>query len=109
MLSSRHWLHQLALTFYSATAQSANQLEGAITSAAKTGSGALLILTDALFNSQVHQIAQAALKHRLPAVYDRADFVDAGGLMSYGVNLPIYPGAPQNTCISFLKAKSPAI
>ena len=77
----------MGLSFYSATAQSANQLEGAITAAAKAGSGALLILTDALFNNQVHQIAQAALKRRLPAVYDRADFVDAGGLMSYGVNL----------------------
>ena len=46
------------------------------------------MLTDALFNSQISRIAQAALKNRLPAVYDRADFVDAGGLMSYGVNLP---------------------
>ncbi|MGB7949527.1 MAG: ABC transporter substrate binding protein, partial [Candidatus Binatia bacterium] len=26
--------------------------------------------------------------NRLPAVYDRIDFVEAGGLISYGVNLP---------------------
>ena len=76
------------LSFYSATAQSASELDGAIANAAKTGSSALFILTDALFNSHVSQIAQAALKQRLPAVYDRADFVDAGGLASYGVNLP---------------------
>jgi putative ABC transport system substrate-binding protein len=76
------------LTFNSASAQNANELDGAIAGAAKTGSSALFILSDALFNSQVSRIAQSALKHRLPAIYDRAAFVDAGGLMSYGVNLP---------------------
>jgi putative tryptophan/tyrosine transport system substrate-binding protein len=76
------------LSFHSATAQNANELDGAIASAAKAGSNALFVLTDALFNSQIPRIAQAALKNRLPTVYDRADFVDAGGLMSYGVNLP---------------------
>lgn len=76
------------LTFHSATAQSANELDGAIAGAAKSGANALFILSDALFNNQVSRIAQAALKQRLPAIYDRADFVDAGGLMSYGVNLP---------------------
>jgi putative ABC transport system substrate-binding protein len=27
------------------------------------------------------------VKHRLPAVYDRSEFVDDGGLLSYGVSL----------------------
>ena len=76
------------LTFNSASAQNANELDGAIAGAAKSGSSALFILSDALFNSQVTRIAQSALKHRLPSVYDRTAFVDAGGLMSYGVNLP---------------------
>jgi putative ABC transport system substrate-binding protein len=44
-------------------------------------------MTDAMFNSQVTRIASAAIKHRLPAIYDRSDFVEAGGLLSYGVNL----------------------
>ena len=78
----------LGLMFNSVSAQNANELDGAIAGAAKTGSSALFILSDALFNSQVSRIAQSAIKHRLPAVYDRAAFVDAGGLMSYGVNLP---------------------
>jgi putative tryptophan/tyrosine transport system substrate-binding protein len=33
------------------------------------------------------RLAQAALKHRLPGVYWVSDFVEAGGLMSYGVSL----------------------
>ncbi len=78
----------LGLTFHSAAAPSASEIDGAVAAAAKEHASALFILSDALFNSQVARIAQAALKQRLPAIYDRAAFVDAGGLMSYGVNLP---------------------
>ena len=76
------------LSFQSVAAKSANELGSAIGSAAKGGANALFILTDALFKSHVTQIAQATIKNRLPAVYDRTDFVEAGGLVSYGVNLP---------------------
>jgi putative ABC transport system substrate-binding protein len=65
----------------------ANELDGAINDAAKGGASCLFIMTDAMFNSQVTRIAGAAIKHRLPAIYDRSDFVEAGGLLSYGVNL----------------------
>jgi putative ABC transport system substrate-binding protein len=30
------------------------------------------------------QIADLAAKHRLPAIFERGDYVDSGGLMSYG-------------------------
>jgi putative ABC transport system substrate-binding protein len=76
------------LTFQSVTAKSAGELDSAIGSAAKGGAGALFILSDAMFNSNVARIATLAIKHRLAAVYDRTDFVEAGGLLSYGVNLP---------------------
>jgi putative ABC transport system substrate-binding protein len=75
------------LSFKSVAAKSANELDGAIGSAAKGGAGALFILTDAMFNNNLARIAQRAIHHKLPAVYDRADFVDAGGLLGYGVNL----------------------
>ena len=78
----------LGLNFQTVNAQSANEIDGAVAAAAKGGANALFLMTDALFNSQIAHIAQAAIKNKLPAVYDRADFVEAGGLMSYGVNLP---------------------
>ena len=37
--------------------------------------------------SQRTQIADLAVKSRLPAIYFRPEFVEAGGLMSYGVNI----------------------
>jgi putative ABC transport system substrate-binding protein len=78
----------MGLTFHSVTAQNANELDSAIGAAKKGGAGALFVMTDALFNSHLAQIAQASIKTRLPSVYDRTGFVEAGGLISYGVNLP---------------------
>jgi ABC-type uncharacterized transport system substrate-binding protein len=77
----------MGLTFQSVTAQNANELDNAVTTA-KSGSGALFVMTDALFNTHLARIAQASIKNRLPSVYDRTGFVEAGGLVSYGVNLP---------------------
>jgi putative ABC transport system substrate-binding protein len=76
------------LSFQSVAARSANELERAIGAAAKEGASALFLMTDAMFNANLARVAQLAIKHRLPSVYDRADYVDAGGLMSNGANLP---------------------
>ena len=77
----------LGLSFQSVAAQNPTELDRAIASAAKGGASALFIMTDAFFNSQMPRMAQDAIKERLPAVYDRTEFVEAGGLMGYGVNL----------------------
>ena len=45
---------------------------------------ALLINTDPFLLGQREQIAQLAARHNIPAIYFLRDFVDAGGLMSYG-------------------------
>jgi putative ABC transport system substrate-binding protein len=37
-------------------------------------------------NAQRKQIAELAVEHRLPAIYYRSDFVEEGGLMSYGAS-----------------------
>jgi putative ABC transport system substrate-binding protein len=42
---------------------------------------------DALFSTHRQRIVELAAKNRLPAMYDRDDFIEAGGLMSYGVDL----------------------
>ncbi len=49
--------------------------------------GALAVLGSAIFNSERRRLVDLAAKHRLPTVYTSRDFVDAGGLMTYGVNL----------------------
>jgi len=93
--------------FQSVVAKSANELDGAIGSAVKGGANALFILTDAMFNSNVAHTATLAIKHRLPAVYDRTDFVEAGGLLSYGVNLPDLSRRAAEYVDQILKGKKP--
>lgn len=75
------------LTFQSVSAGNSSELDSAIGRASKGGASALLVITDAMFSSNLERIAQLALKHRLPAIYDRSAFVEAGGLLSYGANL----------------------
>jgi len=48
----------------------------------------LLVLSDALFNAQAARIAQLATAHRLPMMAQYREFVEAGGLLAYGPNLP---------------------
>ena len=48
---------------------------------------ALLILADPLTTSQRLRIVEFAAAARLPAMYERSGFVEAGGLMSYGPNV----------------------
>jgi putative ABC transport system substrate-binding protein len=62
-------------------------LENAFRVAAKENANALLVMVDALFSSNRSKIVELAIKYRLPVIYDRSDFVEVGGLMSYGLNL----------------------
>jgi putative tryptophan/tyrosine transport system substrate-binding protein len=50
--------------------------------------GAFITPIDALMQANKDLIAQLAAKHRLPVIYPSREFVDAGGLMTYGVNYP---------------------
>jgi putative ABC transport system substrate-binding protein len=45
------------------------------------------VLQSPVFNSHRAQIAGLALKGRIPAAYPRREFVEDGGLMSYGVSI----------------------
>jgi ABC-type uncharacterized transport system substrate-binding protein len=47
---------------------------------------ALFVGNDAFLNSRRMQLALLATRHAVPAVYASRDYVDAGGLMSYGTN-----------------------
>jgi putative ABC transport system substrate-binding protein len=46
-----------------------------------------LVLADPVTLSQRTRIVEFAIEHRVPAIYESSDFVDAGGLMSYGPNI----------------------
>jgi putative tryptophan/tyrosine transport system substrate-binding protein len=49
--------------------------------------GALTVLPIAMFGFDRRRLVDLAAKYRLPAAYPAREYVDAGGLMSYGANL----------------------
>ena len=64
----------------------AKDIEPAFRAAAKDRAEAVLMLQSPVFVNQRRQLAELAVKFRLPVIYDRREFVDDGGLMSYGTN-----------------------
>jgi putative ABC transport system substrate-binding protein len=47
----------------------------------------MLVLTSPFFVTRARQIAALAARHRIPAIYARREFAEAGGLMSYGAHV----------------------
>jgi putative ABC transport system substrate-binding protein len=62
-----------------------NDLEKAFDTAERS-IGAILVGADPYFGTHVDQIVGLAARHRVPTVYYRREFADAGGLMSYGTS-----------------------
>ena len=62
-------------------------IETAFRAASKGRADAVLVLASPILNSQRTQVADLAVKNRLPAIYRQSEYVEAGGLMTYGVNL----------------------
>jgi putative ABC transport system substrate-binding protein len=67
-------------------AREAADLDGAFLQISAKGARALVVLTTPVFGLERQRIADLAAKNRLPTVYASRNYVDAGGLMSYGPN-----------------------
>jgi putative ABC transport system substrate-binding protein len=61
-----------------------------------------------LIVAEREQIAGLAIKHKLPVIYDDREFVDAGGLMSYGANLQDLYKRAATYVDKILKGRTPA-
>jgi len=69
------------------TQSDAQSLESAFQIAKQKQVGAIITLASRSFFSERKRIVALAGKYRLPAIYFQKEFVDEGGLMSYGVDL----------------------
>ena len=75
---------ELNLRLHSMEVSSADKYEDAFKEAAKAHNAALAVTLSPLIISNQKRIADLAAKNRLPSIYPRRDFVESGGLMSYG-------------------------
>ena len=68
--------------------QDAKDIEPVLRAAAKGRADALMVLGNPILNLKRQQVVDLAAKLRLPAAYARPEYVEAGGLMTYGTNYP---------------------
>jgi putative ABC transport system substrate-binding protein len=68
------------------TQPDAKGLESAFQTAKQKQVGAIMTVTSRQFFAERKRIVELAVKYRLPAIYFQKEFVDDGGLMSYGAD-----------------------
>src|SRR6266550_2715734 len=83
-------------------------IETVFRAAIKEHADAVLVLTSPVINSQRTQIVELAVKSRLPAIYPFPEYVEAGGLMSYGVSFTELARRAATYVDKILKGAKPA-
>jgi putative ABC transport system substrate-binding protein len=83
-------------------------IETAFRAAGKERADAVLVLSSGVIANRQTEIAELAIKSRLPAIYHRAEFVEAGGLMSYGVSFTDLDRRAATYVDKILKGAKPA-
>jgi len=73
-----------------ADARVPNDFDTAFAQFARARVEAVRVTDDFLFLQEQYKVAELALKHRLPSIFPDRDYVQAGGLISYGESLREY-------------------
>jgi putative ABC transport system substrate-binding protein len=73
------------INFLNASTES--EIDAAFTTIVEQRNGALIIGTDPFLYGQRDQIVRLAARHKIPTIYFLREFVEAGGLISYGPNI----------------------
>ena len=76
----------LGVTLLPVSANTPEEFNGAFAMIAKLKATAIIVGNYIVFSVHRKEIAELAAEHRLPAIYSSGEYVEAGGLLSYGVN-----------------------
>jgi putative ABC transport system substrate-binding protein len=68
-------------------ASTADEIDAQFARLDREPADAMLVMTSPFFVTRARQIAALAARHRIPAIYARREFAEAGGLMSYGARV----------------------
>jgi putative ABC transport system substrate-binding protein len=77
----------LGLTLQSFAVSEPGDLDGAFVRMTEQRSGALIVDSSVFLHTHQSRVIDLAVQHRLPAICGFRNFVDAGGLMSYGISI----------------------
>jgi putative ABC transport system substrate-binding protein len=70
------------------TASSVDEFDAVFAELTRERIGSLIIGNETFFFSEIRRLASLAAAHAIPAIGPLRAFADAGGLMSYGANIP---------------------
>jgi putative ABC transport system substrate-binding protein len=87
---------------------SSKDIDIAFRAASKGRAEAVLVLGGPVLNSHRTQIVDLAAKNRLPAIYDRREYVEAGGFMSYATSITDLDRRAATYVDKILKGAKPA-
>ncbi len=90
------------------TQPDAKGLESAFQTAKQKQVGAIMTATGRRFFAERKRVVEIAGKYRLPAIYPQKEFVDEGGLMSYGADFDDLYGRAAFYVDKILKGAKPA-
>ena len=88
--------------------QGAKDIEIAFRSATESRADGLIVLPSNVLTDKRAQLATLALKNRMPTIYFRREFVEAGGLMSYGTSFDDLSRRAATYVDKILKGRKPA-
>jgi putative tryptophan/tyrosine transport system substrate-binding protein len=77
---------KLGIEIHSLEVRDSATLDRALAEAAKARAGAIAIMPNPVFVTNLKRIAEFAAQNRLPSMFHLREFADAGGLLSYGVD-----------------------
>jgi ABC-type uncharacterized transport system substrate-binding protein len=69
-------------------ASSESEIDAAFATLLQQGAGGLLVGADPFLVTRREQLVALAARHAIPAIYSLRNFAAAGGLISYGINIP---------------------
>jgi putative ABC transport system substrate-binding protein len=79
--------HERGLQLHILSASTEAEIDVAFTSLVRLHPAALIVGADAYFNTLREQIVVLVSRHAIPAIYEWREFVEAGGLISYGPSI----------------------
>jgi putative ABC transport system substrate-binding protein len=98
----------LGVTLQRIDVESPAEFDGAFANMAKGRAEALIVVQSTIFETPPYRIQQLAARYGIPAMYGLRTSTDAGGLMSYGPNVPALYAYAAVIVDKILKGAKPA-